>query len=78
MRTGQGVRQHFWEALQSTPFCPLLSGLFNLRQIVLAKVDQVLHTQPKADAVEEYARLCDEVLGVPASPGDWQDGRGSG
>ncbi|XP_029469040.1 thimet oligopeptidase isoform X2 [Rhinatrema bivittatum] len=45
------------------------TGLFNLRQIVLAKLDQVLHTHKNVDAAQEYARLCQEVLGIPASEG---------
>ncbi|XP_060037914.1 transducin-like enhancer protein 6 isoform X2 [Erinaceus europaeus] len=45
------------------------AGLLNLRQVVLAKLDQVLHTQPGADPADEYARLCRDVLGVPATPG---------
>lgn len=52
------------------PPLPPTTGLFNLRQIVLAKVDQALHTQTKADPVEVFAQLCEEVLGVPATPGN--------
>ncbi|XP_024613768.1 thimet oligopeptidase-like [Neophocaena asiaeorientalis asiaeorientalis] len=46
-------------------------GLFNLCQIVLAKVVQALHTQMPADPAQENARFCQEILGCPAMPGSY-------
>ncbi|KAF6097634.1 thimet oligopeptidase 1 [Phyllostomus discolor] len=66
-RTGSAIPQELLEKLIKSRQAN--TGLFNLRQIVLAKVDQALHTQKAADPAEEYARLCQQILGVPATPG---------
>lgn len=49
----------------------LLSGLVNLRQVVLSKVDQTLHSSRGADTAEVFAKHCEEILGVPATPGQF-------
>ncbi|XP_061039760.1 thimet oligopeptidase-like [Eubalaena glacialis] len=46
-----------------------LPCLFNLRQIVLGKLDQALHTQTPSYPAQENARLCQEILRVPDTPG---------
>ncbi|KAI4569581.1 hypothetical protein MJT46_006875 [Ovis ammon polii x Ovis aries] len=65
-RTGSSIPQELLDKLIKSRQAN--TGLFNLRQIVLAKVDQALHTQTAADPAKEYARLCQEILGVPATP----------
>ncbi|MEQ2211912.1 hypothetical protein XENOCAPTIV_020251, partial [Xenoophorus captivus] len=44
-------------------------GLMNLRQVVLSRVDQYLHSCPGADTAEVFAQHCQDILGVPATPG---------
>ncbi|KAM6903031.1 neurolysin, mitochondrial [Xenentodon cancila] len=45
------------------------TGMMNLRQVVLSKVDQSLHSSTSADTAEVFAVLCRDILGVPATPG---------
>ncbi|XP_075885554.1 neurolysin, mitochondrial isoform X2 [Nelusetta ayraudi] len=45
------------------------TGLMNLRQVVLSKVDQTLHSSSHADTSEVFATLFQDILGVPATPG---------
>lgn len=46
----------------------------NLRQVVLSKVDQSLHTSSCADTAEVFAHHCQDILGVPATAGQFYRG----
>ncbi|XP_037341008.2 neurolysin, mitochondrial [Pungitius pungitius] len=45
------------------------TGLMNLRQVVLGKVDQSLHAGRRADTAAVFAKHHLDILGVPATPG---------
>jgi len=41
----------------------------NMRQIVLASFDQAIHTAASVDIASEFARLSQELMMVPSTPG---------
>ena len=45
------------------------AGVLNMRQITLASFDQAIHTAPSADTAAELARLSQELMQIPATPG---------
>ncbi|XP_073227209.1 thimet oligopeptidase-like [Porites lutea] len=45
------------------------TGVFNLRQILLATFDQTIHTQAKANTAEIFSKLSSEILRIPSTPG---------
>jgi len=45
------------------------AGLLNMRQIVLASFDQAIHTAASVDIASEFARLSQELMMVPSTPG---------
>ncbi|KAJ7372971.1 Thimet oligopeptidase [Desmophyllum pertusum] len=44
------------------------TGVFNLRQILLATFDQTIHTQAKANTAEIFAKLSSEILRIASTP----------
>lgn len=44
------------------------AGVFNLRQIVLATFDQMIHTTGTVNTQELFAKLFDEIVGIPPIP----------
>ncbi|XP_061589944.1 neurolysin, mitochondrial isoform X2 [Cololabis saira] len=45
------------------------TGLMNLRQVLLSKVDLVLHSGSSADTAKVFAKLQQDIMGIPATPG---------
>ena len=50
--------------------CARPAGMMNLRQVVLGKVDQTLHTTARADTAQVFATHSEDILGIPATPGE--------
>lgn len=44
------------------------AGVFNLRQILLSKFDQDIHTRAKANTAELFSELSEKILGIKSTP----------
>ncbi|CAL9682256.1 unnamed protein product [Knipowitschia caucasica] len=66
-KDGSPVPDHLLDKLISSRVAN--TGLMNLRQLVLSKVDQYLHNNPGAKTADVFAKHFEEILGVPATPG---------